>query len=101
MLHSKGIKCVVFVADRHILKLSDRTQPIYFTDYQLLSGLNQSGATSLAVRVHSRGTVESAIPNASSAGEFMVHRTGLYVYGDDPMELLERYVFFISVHRFE
>lgn len=94
MLHSKGIKCVVFVADRHILKLSERTQPVNFTDYRVLRDLNQSGAASFTVRVYAGRCVESAIPKASSAGEFMVHRTGLYVYGDDPMELLKRYVFF-------
>lgn len=87
-LHSDaGKKSVLFISDEHILKAGEITGPIQFHDYRL-NGLE----TSFIINVYPHVGIQEVI-KPSIVEAFIVRRSGMYVFGDDPVKLLNRYVF--------
>lgn len=83
-LHLKhGMKCVIFIFDEHILKAGEIHGAITFAGYNFL---DEQGKPS-KIQVYSRiGEAEKE----EFKNEFIVHRRGLYVCGEDHTEIIKR-----------
>lgn len=85
-LHIKqNKKCVIFVSSPDILKASSITGSFLFAG----DSWNQKG---LPTKVEVFSFMDFSERKSVSVHEFMVTGHGLYVYGNAPNEVLERYV---------